>query len=113
VIVRRPHSDRQQLQRLLLINAETPSLQPTIDDIAEITGPGTLYVVDQGADTVQTIDTANFTPGTLVVAQPADSTTTPPTVGQLGVLDPTTGVITHFTNTFNSPKGLVFVPAGS
>jgi hypothetical protein len=113
VILRHPHTDRQQLQRLLLINAETPSLQPTIDDIVEITGAGTLYFVDQGADTVQTIDTANFTPGTLVVAQPSDSTTTPPTVGQLGALDPTTGVITHFSNTFNSPKGLVFVPAGT
>jgi hypothetical protein len=112
VIVRHPHTDLQELQRLLLINAETPSLQPTIDDIAEVTGPGTLYLVDQGADTVQTIDTANFTAGALVVAQPADSTTAPPTVGQLGVLSPITGVITHFTNTFNSPKGLVFVPAG-
>ena len=74
-----------------------------------MTGPGTLYVVDQGAGTVQTIDTAGFTPGTLVVAQPADSTTNPPTTGQLGVLDPATGVITHFANTFSSPKGLVFV----
>jgi hypothetical protein len=113
VIERQPTSDRPERQRLLLTNAETPSLQPTIDDVAEVTGPGTLYVVDQGADTVQTIDTADFTPGTLVVAQPSDSTTTPPTVGQLGILDPTTGVITHFPNTFNSPKGLVFVPAGT
>jgi hypothetical protein len=99
------------LERLVLKNAETPTLQPTIDDIVEVTGPGTLYVVDQGANTVQTIDTSGFTPGTLVIAQPADTTTTPVTVGQLGVLDPTTGVITHFPNTFNSPKGLVFVPA--
>jgi hypothetical protein len=100
------------LERLVLKNLETPTLQPTIDDIVEVTGPGTLYVVDQGANTVQTIDTSGFTPGTLVIAQPADTTTTPVTVGQLGVLDPTTGVITHFPNTFNSPKGLVFVPAG-
>jgi hypothetical protein len=70
-------------------------------------------VVDQGAGTLQTIDTSGFTPGTLVVAQPADSTTVPPTAGQLGVLDPTTGVITHFSNTFNSPKGLVFVKSGA
>jgi hypothetical protein len=110
------HSARDEghlLLRLVLQNAETPSLQPTIDDIAEVTGPGTLYLVDQGADTVSTIDTSGFTPGTLVIAQPADNTTTPPTVGQLGVLDPATGVITHFPNTFTSPKGLVFVPAGA
>jgi hypothetical protein len=100
------------LERLVLQNAETPALQPTIDDMVEVTGPGTLYVVDQGANTVQTIDTSGFTPGTIVIAQPADNTTTPVTVGQLGVLDPTTGVITHFPNTFTSPKGLVFVPAG-
>jgi hypothetical protein len=113
VIVKHPASDWHELRRLLLSNAESPSLPPTIDDIAEISGPGTLYLVDQGANTVQTIDTANFTPGTLVVAQPSDSTTTPPTVGQLGVLDPTTGVITHFPNTFSSPKGLVWLPAGT
>ena len=100
------------LERLVLKNAETPALQPTIDDMVEVTGPGTLYVVDQGADTIQTIDTKGFTPGTIVIAQPADSTTKPVTVGQLGVLDQTTGLITHFPNKFTSPKGLVFVPAG-
>jgi len=109
VIIKQP---RSLLERLVLKNAETPTLQPTIDDLVEVTGPGTLYVVDQGADTVQTIDTSEFAPGTIVIAQPADTTTTPVTVGQLGVLDPTTGVITHFPNTFNSPKGLVFVPKG-
>jgi hypothetical protein len=81
-------------------------LQPTIDDLVEVTGPGTLYVVDQGAGTIQTIDTSGFAPGTIVVAQPLDSGNS----GQLGVLDPVTGVITHFSNTFNSPKGLLFVP---
>jgi hypothetical protein len=111
VIVNHPASLGPILQRLVLKNAETPSLQPTIDDMVEVTGPGTLYVVDQGAGTVQTIDTSRITPGTIVIAQPADSTTTPPTVGQLGVLNPKTGVITHFSNTFSSPKGLVFVPA--
>jgi hypothetical protein len=100
------------LQRLVLKNAETPALQPTVDDMVEVTGAGTLYIVDQGANTVQTINTSGFTPGTIVIAQPADTTTSPVTVGQLGVLDPTTGVITHFPNTFNSPKGLAFVPAG-
>jgi len=95
----------QTLQRLNLTNAENPTLKPTIDDVTEITGPGTLYVVDQKAGTVQTIDTTNFPKGSLVVAQPADSGNT----GQLGILDPKTGVITHFPDTFVSPKGLVFV----
>lgn len=101
----------QTIRQLTLHNAEDPSVAPTIDDIVEVTGPGTLYSVDQGAGTIASIDTSSFTPGTLVVAQPADSTTN--TKGQLGVLDPTTGIITHFANTFNSPKGLAFQPRGS
>ena len=106
VIVDHPHTGSQSLRQLSLSNAENAT-QPTIDDLEEVTGPGTLYVVDQGAGTVQAIDTTDFTPGTIVVSQPADSGNT----GQLGVLDPTTGVITHFASTFTSPKGLVFVPA--
>ncbi|MGI8751834.1 MAG: hypothetical protein ACR2MN_05915 [Acidimicrobiales bacterium] len=104
-IVNHPDTAQQSLSRLLLHNAEN-ALQPTIDDVVEITGPGTLYVVDQAAGTVQTIGTHGFAPGSLVVAQPADSGN----VGQLGIVDPTTGVITHFPNTFASPKGLAFVP---
>jgi hypothetical protein len=110
VIVTHPRNKLQTLTRLLLKNAEQTTVQPTIDDMVEVTGPGTLFMVDQGANTVQTIDTAGFLPGTLVIAQPADSTTNPPTPGQLGVLDPATGIITHFPNTFTSPKGLVFIP---
>jgi hypothetical protein len=106
VIVDHPGTDRQSLRLLPLSNAENPSLQPTIDDMVEVTGPGTLYVVDQGAGTIQTVDTSGFAPGTIVVAQPNDSGN----AGQLGVLDPATGVITHFPNMFNSPKGLLFVP---
>jgi hypothetical protein len=106
VIVDHPGTAQQALRLLPLSNAENPGLQPTIDDMVEVTGPGTLYVVDQGADTIQTIDTSTFTPGTIVIAQPNDSGN----VGQLGVLNPTTGAITHFSNTFNSPKGLLFIP---
>lgn len=105
VIVNHPRAVNQSLSRLTLSNAEN-TIQPTIDDVTEITGPGTLYVVDQAAGTVQTIDTSGFAPGSLVVAQPADGGNT----GQLGVVDPTTGVITHFSKAFASPKGLVFVP---
>lgn len=105
VIVHQPRGVNQHLDRLTLTNAENAT-PPTVDDVTEVTGPGTLYVVDQKAGTVQTIDTTGFAPGTLVVAQPSDSGNT----GQLGVVDPTTGVITHLANTFASPKGLVFVP---
>jgi hypothetical protein len=108
-----PHTPQQALKQLTLTNAETPALQPTIDDFVEITRPGTLYVVDQGADTVSTVDTSDIPVGSFVIAQPSDDTTTPATVGQLGLLDPATGVITHFPNAFNSPKGLVFVPSSS
>lgn len=107
VIVNRPNTSTQSLQRLTLTNAETPAVAPTVDDIIEIPGPGTLYSVDQGSGATQAISTSGFAPGTLVVAQPKDGGN----AGQLGVVDPKTGVITHFANTFNSPKGLVFVPA--
>lgn len=107
VIVHRPRAVNQSLSRLTLTNAENTT-QPTIDDVTEVTGPGTIYVVDQKLATVQKIDTGGLTPGTLVVAQPADSGN----AGQLGTLDPKTGVITHFANTFASPKGLAFVPGG-
>jgi hypothetical protein len=107
VVVDHPGTDRQSLRLLPLSNAENSTLQPTIDDMVEVTGPGTIYVVDQGAGTIQTIDTSGFAPGTIVIAQPNDSGNT----GQLGVLDPSTGMITHFPNTFTSPKGLLFVPS--
>ncbi len=105
IIVNHPRAVNQSLSRLVLSNAGNAT-RPTIDDVTEITGPGTLYAVDQKAGTVHTIDTSGFTPGSLVVAQPLDSGN----AGQLGVVDPRTGVITHFPNTFVSPKGLVFVP---
>lgn len=105
VIVHRPRAVNQSLSRLTLTNAENTT-QPTIDDVIEVTGPGTLYVVDQKLATVQKIDTGGLPPGTLVVAQPADSGN----AGQLGIVDPKTGVITHFANIFGSPKGLAFVP---
>lgn len=106
IIVTHPGTKHQALLRLVLSNAEN-STQPTIDDMVEVTGPGTLYVVDQGADTISAIDTTGFAPGTIVIAQPLDSGN----AGQLGILDPATGVITHFSATFNSPKGLLFVPS--
>jgi len=105
-----PGTPGQQVKQLTLTNAEPNTAPPTPDDIVEVTGPGTLYTVDQGAGTIQSIDTSGFTPGTLVVAQPADASTSPATPGRLGVLDPATGIITHFPNTFSSPKGLAFVP---
>ena len=106
VIVHHPGEPDQSLGRLVLKNAENTT-KPTIDDVVEITGPGTLYLVDQATGTLQTVATGGFRRGSLVVAQPADSGNT----GQLGILDPSTGTITHFPNTFSSPKGLAFVPA--
>ncbi|MDQ6838715.1 MAG: hypothetical protein M3137_10370 [Actinomycetota bacterium] len=105
IIVNHPRAVNQSLSRLMLSNAENTT-QPTIDDVIEVTGPGTLYVADQKAGTVQAIDTAGFAPGSLVVAQPADTGN----AGQLGILDAKTGKITHFPNTFTSPKGLAFLP---
>lgn len=84
---------------------------PQVDDIAEVTGPGTLYVVDQGAAArIYAIDTSSVQPGTLFVTQPKPSTGDLPNKPSLGVVDPSTGVVTHIPTPLTSPKGLLFVP---
>ncbi|HEX4579856.1 MAG TPA: hypothetical protein VH498_07630 [Candidatus Dormibacteraeota bacterium] len=79
---------------------------PPIDSMAVATSHnGTLYVVDAKANAISTIDTNAFPAGTVFVSEPSDNQN--PLVG---TLDLSTGQITPLSNTFVSPKGLLFVP---
>jgi hypothetical protein len=108
-------SGKPTLKQLKLTNATTPrhgAATPQPDDIVEITGPGTLYAVDQGpSGLVYAIDTSSITPGTFLVSQPKPSTGDLPNDPGLGAVDLTTGVVTHIGVGLISPKGLLFVPA--
>jgi MYXO-CTERM domain-containing protein len=108
-------SGHPTLKQLALTNATTPrhgAATPQLDDIAQVTGPGTLYAVDQGASArVYSMDTSAITPGTLFVSQPKPATGDLPNDPGLGIVDPTTGVVTHIASPLTSPKGLLFVPA--
>ena len=111
------HAAHPDLTQLNLSNAAIPSggdatTTPQIDDIAKVTGKGTLFVVDQAAGDIYTIDTAGIATGTLFVSQPAPSTGDLPNDPALGVLNAKTGVVTHVTS-LKSAKGLLFVPAAT
>jgi hypothetical protein len=81
---------------------------PPIDGLAVATSnSGTLYVVDAAAGTIQALDTTGWAAGTVFVGEPSDNGN--PIIGTLNL---STGVITPLGNTFQSPKGLFFVPSG-
>ena len=80
---------------------------PTVDDVTFSTADhGTLFVVDQGAGTINALSTDGFPSGTAFVAQPLDSGNP----GQIGTIDLATGMITPLDTHFASPKGLLFLP---
>jgi len=94
-------------------NATGAAVTPQLDDIAQVTGPGTLYAVDQKAGTIVSIDTAAITAGSYIVSQPAPSTGDFANTADLGVLDIQTGIVTHLHSGLTSPKGLLFIPAAT
>jgi hypothetical protein len=111
VFVHHPGTTMQSLSVLNLTNAAgDPTVTPQLDDIVEVTGPGTLYVVDQANGTISSMNTKGITPGTLFVSQPAPSAGDLANTPDLGVVDPATGVVTHLGTGLASPKGLLFVP---
>ncbi|MGI0047749.1 MAG: hypothetical protein ACREBB_11280 [Nitrosotalea sp.] len=80
---------------------------PPIDGLAVATSDhGTLYVVDAGTNKIQAFDTSGWPAGTVFVGEPSDNGN--PLVG---ILDLSTGHITPLGNSFQSPKGILFVPA--
>jgi hypothetical protein len=50
-------------------------------------------------------------PGTVFVSQPAPGASDLPNDPALGVVNLSTGVVTHLNTPFASPKGLLFIPA--
>ena len=105
------------LKQLNLTNATAPrhgAATPQVDDIVQVSGPGTLYAVDQGPSAVvYAMDTSAITPGTVFVSQPKPSTGDLPNDPSLGIVDLATGVVTHIGSGLTSPKGLLFVPAAA
>ena len=107
-------SDQPTLSQLNLTNATPPTggaATPQLDDVERVTGPGTLYAVDQKSGNIYAIDTSGVEPGTFFVSQPNPSIGDLPNDPALGVVDLETGVVTHVDSTLGSPKGLLFVPA--
>jgi hypothetical protein len=91
----------------LNVTDHRPGNVPPIDGFAVATSnSGWLYVVDAKGNNIQAFDTSGWPTGTVFVGEPSDNSN--PLVGTLNLQ---TGVITPFTNTFASPKGLLFVPS--
>jgi len=106
-------SRRVHLGALNLTNAVAPSggaATPQLDDIAPVTGPGTLYVVDQTGGGIYAFSVTKAATGTYFVSQPAPGSGDLPNDPALGVVNLKTGVVTHVDSTLKSPKGLLFVP---
>jgi len=105
-------SGSPSLAQLNLVNAGGKAGGPTpqLDDIEQVTGPGTLYMVDQGSGKIYSMDTATVTPGTYFVSQPKPSKGDLPNRADVATLNIHTGVVTDLHTGLISPKGLLFVP---
>ncbi|HVB96086.1 MAG TPA: hypothetical protein VND41_05745 [Nitrososphaerales archaeon] len=92
---------------VLPLTDNEPGNVPPIDGLAVATSNhGTLYVVDAATGTIQALDTSGWRSGTVFVGEPSDNGN--PIIGTLNL---STGVITPLGNSFQSPKGMLFVPA--
>lgn len=102
------------LKQLNLHNATgAAAVTPQLDDLEQITGPGTLYIADQGSGVIYALDTATMTPGTIVVSQPKPAKGDLANRAAVGTLNPATGIVTPMLTALRSPKGLLFVPAAA
>jgi hypothetical protein len=107
-IVFASHVSHNPKLTMLPLTDNKPGNVPPIDGLAVATSDhGTLYVVDAAAGTIQALDTSGWRAGTVFVGEPNDNGN--PIIGTLNL---STGVITPLGNSFQSPKGMLFVPAG-
>lgn len=107
LIVFTSHVNGRPQLKVLSVTDNVPGNVPPIDGLAVATsGSGTLYVVDASAGTITALDTTGCAKGTVFVGEPNDN-------GNpiLGTLNLSTGHITPLGNSFQSPKGLLFVQA--
>lgn len=102
-IVFASHLGDESTPKLTVLNlSDNTGATPQVDGLATATSDhGTLYVVDNKAGSISALDTAGWAAGTVFVGSP----------NGLGTLNLSTGKITPLSNTFQSPKGLLFVPA--
>ena len=108
LIVFASHLSHAPQLSVLALTDNKPGNVPPIDGLAVATSnKGTLYVVDGAANTIQALDTTGWPAGTVFVGEPNDNSN--PIIGTLNL---STGVITPLGNSFQSPKGMLFVPAG-
>jgi len=105
-------SGSPSLAQLNLVNAgaKDGGTTPQLDDIEQVTGPGTLYMVDQSSGKIYGMDTATVPPGTYFVSQPKPSKGDLPNHADVATLDMHTGVVTDLHSGLISPKGLLFIP---
>jgi hypothetical protein len=106
-IVYASHISHDPKLTVLALTDNKPGNVPPIDGLAvATTGHGTLYVVDAATGTIQALDTTGWRAGTVFVGEPSDNGN--PLIGTLNL---STGVITPLGNSFQSPKGILFVPS--
>ena len=92
---------------ILTLTDNVPGNVPPTDGLAVATSDhGTLYVVETSLGSILALDTTGLPAGTVFIGEPKDNGN--PIVG---TLDLASGKISPLGNTFNSPKGLLFVPA--
>lgn len=97
-----PGSPQQTLTELPLTSSAGA---PQVDDVEWARrSNGTMFVVDQKADTIYTV-TGPFAAGAAFAAVPSGS----PAAGELGTLDLASGAVTPFITGFQSPKGLLYL----
>lgn len=103
------------VRQLNLTNAAATRSQkdvtPQLDDIVEVTGPGTLYVVDQSTNNLLAIKMTGADKGKFFVSQPNPAAGDKMNTPALGTVDIKTGVVTQVGLVFGSPKGLLFIPS--
>jgi hypothetical protein len=100
------------LHELNLTNAAGPaSVTPQLDDVTPAADAGELFVVDQKAGAIYTLDTRGFGHGVLVGAQPEPGDGDLANTAGLVLIDEKTGVATPLVTDVKSvsPKGLLFL----
>ncbi len=99
VFFHNPGTAQQQVSRM--------SVGTQLDDTVWTTSTkGRLLVVDGGTNNTYWISVSSFMPGAIYTELPNDSGV----AGAVGVVDPSTGIVTPVVIGFSQPTGMLFVP---